>query len=99
MIKIRPFKKNEFEMILSCWNYAKEIPPTIEMLPEDSTFILEINNEPKMCVSVYLTNTNYVAYVENFVKAPGLKNNKYSEKLGEYIENFAKQKGYKLLMC
>lgn len=97
-ITIRNFKKNDFETILSWWNEVKEIGPTIEMLPEESTFILEINNVPKMCVTVYLTNTNYVAYAENFVKAPGLSN-KYSKTLVNHIEKFTKDKGFKVLLC
>jgi len=99
-MNIRLFNKNDFEMIKMWWNDAQEMPPTIEMLPEESTFILEVNNEPQVCITVYLTNTNYVAYLENFIKNPNLKDSKeYTKKIVEHAENFAKQKGFKILVC
>jgi len=99
-MNIRLFNKNDFEMIKMWWNEAQEMPPTIEMLPEESTFILEVNNEPQVCITVYLTNTNYVAYLENFIKNPNLKDSKeYTKKIVEHAENFAKQKGFKILVC
>lgn len=100
-MNIRNFKKSDFEMIKTWWNEAQEMPPTLEMLPEDTTFILEVNNEPQVCITVYLTNTNYVAYLENFVKNPNLKENskQHTEALVKYAEEFCKDKGFKVLVC
>lgn len=99
-MNIRLFNKNDFKMIQSWWKAADEMAPTIEMLPEDSTFILEIDEKPQICITLYLTNAKYISYLENFVKNPELKNSKeYSKKLVKYVENFAKENGCKILVC
>ena len=99
-MNIRLFNKNDFETIKIWWNKANEIPPTLEMLPEESTFILELNDEPQICITVYLTNTNYLAYLEALVRNPELKNHQYYTKLLiQHVENFVKEKNYKILIC
>lgn len=99
-MNIRLFKKDDYELIRSWWIKANEFPPYQEMLPEESTFILEIDNQPKMCLTVYLTNCKFFAYLENFIKDPEFKNSKNEvNQLLEHAEKFAKDKGYKVLFC
>lgn len=99
-MNIRQFQKNDYEVIKMWWYLANEPSPTIEMLPEESTFVLEIDNAPQACITVYLTNTNYLAYLENLVRNPKLQNNKnHIEILVKHAENFTKKLGYKILLC
>lgn len=99
-MNIRLFNKNDYETIKMWWYKAHEIPPTLEMLPEDSTFILELDNKPQVSLTVYLTNSKHLAYLENFVKDPELKDSKqYTELLVKHVEMFTKEQGYKVLAC
>lgn len=99
-MNIRLFNKNDYETIKMWWYKAHEIPPTLEMLPEDSTFILELDNKPKVSLTVYLTNSKHLAYLENFAKDPELEDSKqYTELLAKHVEKFAKEQGYKVLAC
>lgn len=97
---IRLYKNSDFEMIQNWWIDSNEIPPLREMLTEDSTFVLEMHGKARMCITVYLTNCKAVAHLENFVKDPNFKDsNTCSKILVEHAEKFAKEKGYKYLMC
>lgn len=99
-MNIRLYNKNDYQMIKGWWVDSNECPPLEDMLTEDSTFILEMHGKARMCISVYITNSKAVAYLENFVKDPGFKDsNACSKILVEHAEKFAKDKGYKYLMC
>lgn len=93
-MNIRLYKKEDYNMISNWWIAANEPPPPSEMLTDDSTFILEIDNQPMISVMLLLTNTK-LAWVTSFVKNPEFKNSKEASKaIVEYAENFAKEKGY-----
>ncbi len=97
---IRNYTLADFETLKSWWVAADEPGPTIEMLPEDSTFILEVDGVPKMSISVYLTNTNYLAYLECFIKNPEINyKNNYTQQIIDHAEQFARSKGVKILVC
>lgn len=98
-MNIRLYKKEDYELVKSWWLAAKEFAPLEEMLPEESTFILEINNEPKICLTTYLTNCKFFAYLENFVKDPNFNNEEAIQKLVSHVEKFVKDKGYRVLFC
>lgn len=99
-MNIRLYKKEDFNIIKDWWIKSNEVPPIEEMLTEDSTFILEMHGKAKMCISVYLTNCKCVAYLENFIKDPEFKDSKKSSKtLVEHAEIFAKEKGFRILVC
>lgn len=88
---IRPYTHNDFKMIQS-WH--KESPEK-EQLPLESSFILEKNDVPVVCISVFLTNTN-ICYMENMIANPEIKDRKDATKaIMEHAWNFAKDKGYK----
>lgn len=95
MVNIRNFKNEDYDIVNSWWKKVGEIGPTIDYLPEESSFILEIDNNPCLCISVYLTNTPS-AYFENLIADPEFKDRKYAaEILLKHAFNFAKNKGYK----
>ena len=98
---IRNYRKEEFEMINSWWKAAKEIGPLPDMLPEESTFILEMEKQPALCVTVYLTNSKEIAYIENFIGNPELKGIRsyMVPKLFDHICKFARERGYRRLVA
>lgn len=101
-MNIRNFKQSDYPMIYNWWSVQKEQAPLLGMLPEESTFVLELNKQPALCVTIYLTNTKELAYVENLVGNPELKSKERKEAtyhLNEHLKEFAKSKGYKRLVC
>jgi len=100
--KIRAYTSSDFPVVESWWKDANEIPPSITMLPESSTFILELDNIPTFCLSVYLTNCKEYAYLGNFVSNKKIKNKfrkQASQKLMDYTLCFAGELGYKQVIC
>lgn len=97
-MKIRLYKKEDYEMIASWWIAANEPAPPANMMTEDSAFILEIDNKPVISVMLLLTNSP-LAWLTSFVKDPKFKDSKTASKaIVTYAENFAKQKGYETLL-
>lgn len=100
MFTIRQYKKEDFKMIESWWD--NKYPPTIEMLPESSTLILEIDKVPAYCLSVYLTNCKQYAYLGNFISNNKLKienRKEASQVLMDSVCGFARELGYKNILC
>jgi hypothetical protein len=99
---IRSFSKTDYPMIKEWWTSQNEIAPTLGMLPEESTLILELDDKPSLCLTVYLTNCKEVAYLENFVGNPLIKS-KERKQASQFIVdsgiNFAKTLGYKRILC
>lgn len=97
-MNIRLYKNEDYEMIKSWWIEANEPFPPKELMTEDSTFILEINNKPLMSVMLLLTNSS-LAWLTSFIKDPKFKDSKEASKfITNYAENFAKEKGYKTIL-
>jgi len=101
-ITVRPYKKEDWQMIKSWWDHAKEFAPIEEMMPLDSSFIAEINGRPALAVCLYLTNIPTAAYVENFIgnhEFRGQLRNDATIILLDHLGKFAKSLGYKILVC
>ena len=99
-MNIRLYNKSDYEMIKNWWIDSNECPPFEDMLTEDSTFILEMHGKARMCISVYMTNCKAIAYLENFIKDPNFKDsNTCSKILVEHAEKFAKDNGFRHLVC
>lgn len=101
-ITIRPYKKEDWEMVAWWWNTSGEVSPLETMMPLDSSFIAEIDGVPALAVCLYLTNTPEVAYVENFIGNPELKGVSRvsaSHVLLDHISKFASDLGYKRILC
>ena len=101
--KIRNYKKDEYAMILGWWNDCQEVAPLPEMLPEESTFILDVNDQPTICVTVYLTNSKTFCMVDNLICNPAFRDSKLRRKAVEvmngYVDCFAKEKGFERILC
>jgi hypothetical protein len=101
-ITVKRFVSQDWPMVESWWIKAGEIAPLESMMPTDSTFIALIDSVPALSVSLYLTNTPEVAYVENFIGNPDLRGpirKEATQILLDHISSFAHAAGYKRLMC
>lgn len=102
MYTIRSFKQEDYPMIKHWWELANQPPPSLSMLPESSTLILEIENKPAFCLSVYLTNCSEYAYLGNFISdrsIQGPQRKEGSQILMNAILSFANALGYKQVIC
>lgn len=100
--KIRNFTSSDFPMISSWWKEANELGPNLSMLPEESTLILELDNKPSYCLSIYFTNCKEYAYLGNFISSGSVEKKfkkEASQKLMDSIINYAKNLGYKNVLC
>ena len=94
--------ETDFEELSQWWAAAREIAPTFDMVPEESTYVLEMDGIPALSVSLILTNIREYCYVENFIGNPELRGPKRkaaSVELLKYISDIAAQRGYKKLLC
>jgi hypothetical protein len=102
MFKVRHYNKTDFPMISEWWNKHKEMGPTEEMLPEESTFICELNGTPLTAITLYLTNSKEFCMLDNFIGNPAFRGEdrkEASKLIIEYAENLAKDLGYKSIFC
>lgn len=100
--KIRPYVSNDFNEIVSWWTKQNECPPTPGMMIEDGTFVLEIENIPALSLTVFLTQSKEISYIEGFVKNPvfkGVSLEAFGSKLWEHCFQYAKEKGYNRIIC
>lgn len=101
-MNIRLYKKSDLNTILIWCLDHKECLPYPEMLTTDSTFVLEKDNKPLACLTVYLTNSKEVAYLENLVRDPEFKGQEKDEAikmLFNHVENFTKEQGFKRVVA
>lgn len=88
-------------MIRSWWTDQKEFPPFPEMMPEESTWIAEIDGIPILSLTMYLTNGGF-GWAENFIGNPNFRNSKRKDAANEIVAHmieFAKSKGLKRIVC
>src|SRR5574343_1079715 len=63
------FSPTEYMLIRSWWTLRKMIPPELDMIPEESTFDLDVEGKPVASLTVILTNTG-TAWLDNFITDP-----------------------------
>lgn len=102
MINIRKYVELfDWKMISRWWEASKEIGPTRDML-SGSTYILEFNKTPALCVTLYLLNAKAFAIVENFIGNPEVDKKVRRELtpiLLAHLEQQAREHGYNRLFC
>lgn len=101
MYNIRMYKESDYKMLSEWWIEQGENVPGKDLIPEDSTFVLEVEGIPMVSLSAYLTNVSGMAVFENFVGNPLYKQERkeYSPLIMKHVENFLKEKGYKRVVC
>lgn len=99
---IRSYKNSEYEMVCSWWKEFTNQEPLSGMLIENGTFILELNDMPALCITVFLTQSKDMAYIANFIKNPIFFQNNledYGKKLWNHCFNWAYEQGYSRVLC
>lgn len=101
-ITIRNYSNTDYPMIESWWLECGEIAPLPGMMPEESSFVAEIDGVPALAIALYTTNTFELAYLENFIGNPAMRGEVRQKAASELVEHTvadAKRRGYKRLMC
>lgn len=102
MTSIRTYTHADYDMLSSWYKDSSEPCVPKDLLPEDTTFVLELEGVPALCVSVYLTNCKGVAYLEHFIGNPSLKGKERQKATSLFFEAmsvFVKGCGYKRIAC
>ena len=96
MYSIRKYNESSDFVMLHRWNAVYgALGPSKPMIPIESSFVLEMDNEPAAFLSVILTNVNF-CYMENFVGNPKFKYKRLEElkALINHAAQFAKERGH-----
>jgi hypothetical protein len=99
---IRNYEDRDYDMLKNWWHSQNEPAPTKDLIPIDSTFILEVDKEPIVSLSVILTNTSGMCILENFIADPlkkGSMRKECSSVITNYALTFAMGMGYKRAVC
>lgn len=101
--KVRNYKPDDFTMISSWWADSKEVGPIEAMLPPESTFILELNGVPTVCVTLYLTNAKAFCMADNLISNPAVKDREWRAKavdlMNGFADGFARERGFERILC
>lgn len=97
-MKIRFYKPDDYHTLKKWYEGHKEPAPIPELIPR-TTLILEEDNSPVMSISVIFTNLEYLAFLENYIKKPGYKNDSAIHEFIDYVEAFIKAQNCKMIMC
>ena len=99
-MNIRPYKHEDFDTICSWWNTSTNQVPPVGLMIEDGTFILEINKVPALCLTVLKTQSKEICYLFGYVKNPSFNVlEEQGKKLWDHCFEYAKNSGYKRIMC
>lgn len=96
VFNVRFFRPSEYLLIRSWWTLRKMVPPELDMMPEESTFVLEVEGKPVASLSVIMTNTG-TAWVDNFITDPesSFEARQLGMELGwQEVLRFVKKHGY-----
>jgi hypothetical protein len=103
MYSIRHYNQSDFPLISQWWNEAKELAPTEEMMPVDSSFIVESEfGEPIAVVTVYTTNSKQFCMADNLVGNPTFYGQYRIDAINfllDYASEWAAKKGFLSLLC
>jgi len=98
-IQIRPYKNEDYNEVAS---WIVDMPQlSADLLSKSSTFILEMDSKLLFLLTVYFTNCKEICFLDNFIGNPKMKNERkeHSQLLFTYIEELAKDLGYKSVVC
>ena len=101
MLMIRNYSHSDYGMIKQWWEEAQQCVPPEHHMPEESSFVLELDGVPSLAVSLYMTNVD-IAWVDNLIGNPKMKGEdrkKAVKVLLDRLEEFCKSKGKRVLFC
>ena len=98
-LHVRNYRDSDYDMIGSWWAHYKEPFTTRDVIPTDTTFILEYGGAPVACITLFLSNSKGYSSLEGFIKNPEYKDipRAITGYLMEYACNVAKNLGYKIV--
>ncbi len=104
MLEIINYREaDHYGKVRSWWIQAGEIHPSRAQMPEESTFIVEAKGKPWICVTIYLTNSADIAWVDNLIADPEMPGGEARKAaitwLQKFLETWAFKKGYSKLLC
>lgn len=102
MIEIRHYKDSDFDEICSWWKEHNEFAPLPGMMTVDGTFVVEHYGLPVMTLSVLMTQSKEISYLEGYCARPGLPkdvSHELGEMLWEHAYNYLKSVGYKRVIA
>lgn len=95
---IRNFTPADFEEIKSWWIAANDPVPVDFVMPEETTFVAEVDGQLVASYTLFLTNSKEMAYMHFLAANPKFKSadRKFiTAQLVDYLANVAKHLGYK----
>jgi len=98
MYNIRYYTAEDYPMLKTWWEGMDEVPPSKEMLPLDSTLILEMDEVPAVSVTLYFTNCREFCHLANIIGNPDLKGKGRKEATQALVDaaiSFAGAAGFK----
>jgi hypothetical protein len=98
---IRHFQAKDFPEVVKWWNQHQQVAPRLDMMPEESSFIVECEGLPLAAITVYLTNASF-AWLDNLVgnpEAPKDQRKKAVDALVKHCELVAAELGKLNLFC
>lgn len=101
-IEIKLIQNHEYASIMAWWRLHGMSEPSLAAMPIDTTFVLHLNDEPVLSVTLFLTNSSEFAMVDNLVSSPLLdrvKRKSLVSLLQDFLEIYAKEAGYAKLFC
>jgi len=99
---IRPYKHSDFETISSWWIANGEPAPINGIMVENGSFVLELDNVPSLALTILLTQSKELAFMEGFIKNPIFKEmslEPYGFLLWNHCLDYARSFGYKRLIA
>lgn len=97
---IKQYKSENYQLIKSWWEFAKEVAPESKMIPETS-YVMYHNQNPVLSVSLFITN-GPVVWVDNYIGNPEFKGEirkQCGKLLLNHLEAVAKLNGKDRLFC
>jgi hypothetical protein len=103
-LTFRNLKSEEIPVVQGWWLLVPPgVPPTEDMLPLDSTFLMCLDDIPAVCITIYTTNSKEFAMLDNLIASPKLsKKSSRSwvvERTVRAAEKHSRSLGYKKLIC
>lgn len=98
---IRHYRHSDFDVISSWWIAQGEPAPGVGMMIPDGTFVLEMNGEPIMSLTAFLTLSS-IGYLEGYIAQPGLEkwlSNSGGRMLWDHCFEFLRQGNCKTVIC
>lgn len=101
-MRVRNFQISDYPLLLSWWKIYDQGIPTLEMLPVKTTFVIEADNLMLASVTIYLTNSEQFAMIDNLIANPDIDEELRREsihKLCLFVDSYVSDRGIKSILA